>query len=98
MQQRAEVASEITARLEAECGPIRRSRDELFEARRAGRILGVEGETDSAALVQHSMPHLDLPGSGTWRSEWATCFEGVDEVFVWAEPGPAPLQSNSPGG
>lgn len=58
---------------------------QLKEARQLGRITLVEGETDCWTLWQHGIPALGLPGAGTWKSDYAQLFEGLD-VFVWCEP------------
>jgi hypothetical protein len=57
----------------------------LAEIRRAGKVILVEGETDTWTLWFHKLPALGLPGSSTWREEYSSLLQGL-EVFVWHEP------------
>ncbi|MEX1172884.1 MAG: hypothetical protein WEG56_09760, partial [Chloroflexota bacterium] len=57
----------------------------LAEARTAGWLLLVEGETDCWTLWYHGIPALGIPGKSTWRPEWAEFLTGLD-VFLWQEP------------
>ncbi|HXE73651.1 MAG TPA: hypothetical protein VNO81_13400, partial [Candidatus Nitrosotenuis sp.] len=58
----------------------------LKEAREAGWVLLVEGESDAQTLWFHGVPALGLPGATTWQPEWARYVAGL-RVFVWHEPG-----------
>jgi hypothetical protein len=57
----------------------------LGEARRAGWVLIVEGESDCWTAWYYGIPALGLPGKAVWRSEWAASLAGL-AVFVWQEP------------
>jgi len=57
----------------------------LEEARGVGRIVLVEGETDTATLRLAGMPVLGIPGAQAWRAEYAALLEGLD-VYLWREP------------
>ncbi len=57
----------------------------LAEARRAGYVILVEGESDAQTLWYHGIPALGIPGAGCWRAEWAVYLEGLT-VYVWREP------------
>ncbi len=58
----------------------------LKDARQAGTVLLVEGETDCWTLWHAGIPALGVPGASTWQPEWATHLEGIAKVFVWKEP------------
>jgi hypothetical protein len=60
---------------------------QLTEIRRVGRVILVEGESDTWTLWLHKLPALGLPGSSTWREEYSSLLQGL-EVFVWHEPDP----------
>lgn len=49
------------------------------------RVLLVEGETDTLALLQAGIPALGIPGADNWKSEWARHLRGR-LVYVWQEP------------
>ena len=59
--------------------------DHLDDARAAGWVLIVEGESDCWTAWHHELPALGVPGKTMWRSEWAAVCEGL-EVYVWQEP------------
>lgn len=50
----------------------------LADARAAGWVLLVEGETDCWTLWQQGIPALGIPGKTSWRSEWADFVRGLD--------------------
>ncbi len=58
----------------------------LAEARTAGRIVLVEGESDTHTLWHNEFPAIGLPGAATWREEWAGHFDGIAAIFVVIEP------------
>lgn len=58
----------------------------LAEARQAGWVLIVEGESDCWTAWWLGIPALGLPGKAAWRSEWAECLAGL-AVYIWQEPG-----------
>ncbi len=57
----------------------------LEEARTAGRVLLVEGESDAQTLWLYGLPALGIPGASCWRPEWAALLEGL-AVYAWQEP------------
>ena len=62
----------------------------LRDAKAAGWVLLVEGESDCWTAWHHGVPALGIPGKSTWRSEWAAHLEDLD-VCLWQEPGAADL-------
>lgn len=58
----------------------------LGQAREAGYVLLVEGESDSHTCWVHDIPALGLPGAATWREEWDDYLEGVETIYVIVEP------------
>src|SRR5215204_689568 len=58
----------------------------LEEARKAGYVVLVEGESDCHALWCHEIPALGIPGASNWRDEWATYLDGIEKVYVVIEP------------
>jgi hypothetical protein len=56
----------------------------LAEARQAGWLVLVEGESDCWTLWYHHIPAIGLPGASTWRGEYASLFEGLT-VYAWRE-------------
>jgi hypothetical protein len=59
--------------------------ERLQEARQAGYIILVEGESDAQTLWYHDIPALGIPGASTWRPEWAQYLTGLT-VYIWQEP------------
>lgn len=58
----------------------------LAEARAAGYIVLVEGESDAHTLWHHAIPALGVPGAATWRDEWAAPIDEIPLVYVVLEP------------
>lgn len=59
----------------------------LAEARTAGEVALVEGESDAHTLWRHGVPALGLPGAGNWREDRdAPAFEGIATIYVVLEP------------
>src|SRR6266508_5223263 len=59
----------------------------IQEAKAAGQVVVVEGESDCHTLWFHSIPALGIPGAANWRENRdATHFEGIDDIFVVVEP------------
>jgi MarR family len=58
----------------------------LEEARKAGYVVLVEGESDCHTLWFHEIPALGIPGASNWRDEWASCLEGIEKIYVIIEP------------
>lgn len=57
----------------------------LDEARKAGYVYLVEGESDSQTLWSYGLPALGMPGASTFKPEWAAYLDGLT-VYVWQEP------------
>ena len=58
----------------------------LEEARKAGYVVLVEGESDCHTLWYHEIPALGIPGASNWRDECATYLDGIEKVYVVIEP------------
>ena len=58
----------------------------LEQAREAGYVLLVEGESDCHTLWYHGLPALGIPGANNWRNEWADHLEGVKKIYTVVEP------------
>lgn len=58
----------------------------LSEARAAGWVVLLEGESDAQTLWCHDIPALGLPGANLWRAEWAELLDGLARVYVVVEP------------
>lgn len=59
--------------------------ERLSDARQAGYIVLVEGESDCQTLWYHGLPALGMPGATNWKPEWAAYLAGLN-VYVWQEP------------
>ena len=59
--------------------------ERLDDARQAGYIVLVEGESDAQTLWYHDLPALGIPGANTWRPEWAQYLIGLT-TYAWQEP------------
>ena len=57
----------------------------LDEARAAGYVVLVEGESDAQTLWHYGLPAVGIPGANTWQQAWAQHFAGLT-VYVWQEP------------
>jgi hypothetical protein len=58
----------------------------LGEAREAGYVVLVEGESDCHTLWFYEIPALGIPGASNWRDEWATYLDGIEKVYAVIEP------------
>jgi putative DNA primase/helicase len=58
----------------------------LKEARKAGHVILVEGESDCHTLWYHDIPALGIPGATNWRDGWATCLDGIEKIYAVIEP------------
>ncbi len=58
----------------------------LDDARTAGYLTLVEGESDCHTLWQAGEPALGLPGAATWKEEWAADLDGIPLLYVVVEP------------
>jgi hypothetical protein len=57
----------------------------LAEARAAGYVYLVEGESDAQTLWAHKLPALGIPGADTFKTDWAPYLDGLT-VYLWKEP------------
>jgi len=61
--------------------------DRLEEARKAGSVVLVEGESDCHTLWHHGISAIGIAGASSWNeSRDAGQLEGVDRIFVVVEP------------
>ena len=51
-----------------------------------GYVIFVEGETDTATLLQHNIPAIGLAGATQFNASVADHFREMPEVYVWQEP------------
>jgi hypothetical protein len=58
----------------------------LDEARAAGFVVLVEGESDCHTLWFHELPALGIPGASNWRDGWATYLDGIEKIYAVIEP------------
>jgi hypothetical protein len=57
----------------------------LGDARKAGRIVIVEGESDCHTLWYCGVPAIGVPGATGWKKDYAEFFDGVGTVYVISE-------------
>ena len=61
--------------------------DRLGDARDAGHVVIVEGESDAATLWFYDIPALGLPGATTWNEDRdAPLLDGIGTIYVVVEP------------
>jgi hypothetical protein len=58
----------------------------LKEAREAGYIVLVEGESDCHTLWLHNILAIGLPGANTWQEDWSSYFDGIEKIYTIIEP------------
>jgi hypothetical protein len=58
----------------------------IEEARQAGYVMLVEGESDSQAGWFHGVPVMGVPGATGFQSEWIADLEGVEKIYAIVEP------------
>lgn len=63
----------------------------LAHAREQGSVVIVEGESDVHVLAYHKVPGVGVPGTGTWRAEWAALLDGIETVYI-VDEGDEPSQ------
>ena len=66
--------------------PIPYGIPKLAEAKAAGYVVIVEGDSDAWTLWAAGLPALGIPGAGTWKGEWVDHLEGIPTVYCWREP------------
>ena len=61
--------------------------ERLGDAREAGHVVIVEGESDAATLWFHDIPAIGLPGATTWHEDRdAPLLDAIGTVYVVIEP------------
>lgn len=59
----------------------------IAEARAAGHVVLVEGESDCHTFWFHNIPALGVPGAANWREDRdAEHLDGIDTIYVVVEP------------
>jgi hypothetical protein len=59
----------------------------IAEAKKAGQVVLVEGESDCHTLWFHGIPALGIPGAANWREERdARHLDGIEIIYVVVEP------------
>jgi len=59
----------------------------IEQAREAGEVVLVEGESDVHTLWHHSIPALGLPGAANWNEgRDVQHFDGIERIYVVVEP------------
>jgi DNA-binding transcriptional ArsR family regulator len=58
----------------------------LDEARAAGFVVLVEGESDCHTLWYHEIPALGIPGVNNWKEGWAAHLDSIDKIYAVIEP------------
>lgn len=60
--------------------------ERLGDARAAGWLLLVEGESDCWTAWYLGLPALGIPGKATWQPAWASYVADIPEIYLWQEP------------
>jgi hypothetical protein len=58
----------------------------LGEARKAGFVVLVEGESDCHSLWFYEVPALGIPGANIWKEVWAAHLDGIEKIYAVIEP------------
>jgi hypothetical protein len=58
----------------------------LEEARKAGIVVLVEGESDCHTLWFYEIPALGIPGASSWRDGWAAYLDDIEKIYAVIEP------------
>ena len=61
-------------------------RHRLEEAREAGYVFVVEGESDAHTLWYYGKPCVAVPGAQNWDDSWGALLEGIPRIYVFVEP------------
>lgn len=56
------------------------------DAKAAGYVVVVEGESDAQTLWFHDVPALGIPGAASWQEAWAEYLDGIPTIYVVIEP------------
>lgn len=57
----------------------------LEEARKAGYVWLVEGESDSHTAWYYEEPAIGIPGANGWKQEWASDLHGIEKLYFVVE-------------
>ena len=57
----------------------------LPELRKGGKVLMVEGESDTHALMALGLPVLGVPGASSFKVEWVTRLGGIKAIYAHHE-------------
>src|SRR5215207_5091425 len=58
----------------------------LEEARKAGYVILVEGESDCHTLWHHEVPAVGVPGATNWRKNWSSLLDRIEKIYAIVEP------------
>jgi hypothetical protein len=58
----------------------------LEDAREAGYVVLVEGESDCHTLWHHGVEALGIPGASNFKEEWAEHLEDIEKIYAVVEP------------
>ena len=58
----------------------------LADARAAGYVVIVEGESDCQTLWLRNVPAIGIPGATSWKPTWSTALDGIENLYVVIEP------------
>src|SRR3989449_8820826 len=58
----------------------------LPDARNAGYVVLVEGESDCHTLWYQGVPALGVPGADAWKEDWQNCLKDIPAVYAVIEP------------
>jgi putative DNA primase/helicase len=58
----------------------------LEDAREAGYVVLVEGESDCHTAWHHEIPAIGIPGAKNWKPEWTYLLRGINRILVVVEP------------
>jgi putative DNA primase/helicase len=65
--------------------PILYGLHRLEEAREAGHVLLVEGESDCHVAWFYGKPAVGIPGVNHWKDPWAEHLDGIPSILAWVE-------------
>jgi hypothetical protein len=56
------------------------------EGQLQGRLILVEGESDTHTLDLHGIPAVGIPGAKAWDDKWAPFLDGIELIYAVVEP------------
>jgi len=60
--------------------------ERIGDARTAGFVVLVEGESDAHTLWHYGIPALGIPGATNWQEPWGAALDGIATVYLVVEP------------